>query len=1110
MDVRFTDKQLAAINHNDGNIVVSASAGSGKTKVMVERLIRLISEDRADVKDILAVTFTKLAAGEIKERLGKALIGRIREGKDIKRLKKQLSDLPMASISTIDSFLNSLLRKYFYLADVDPSFSIVADAEEITLKNSAISEVFERLYDANDEDLNNLLNVFLKKRNDENLKKIILGLYGFLESETDGDLFLRNAADAYTEEGLKTIDNRLIGRFVEKIGLYSDDIDELINRASSLQIVKYVTFLSLLKRYVCDVLGNKDLDGLLKFASFKEKRPVIQPKDDDAKRELQNDVKDLCDSFKKISEDISKFFYADFNDRVKDLQGPARIMKSLIKVVGLFREEYSLQKREKNVLDYSDVSHVAYKLLQTDEVKEDLKASYKYIFVDEYQDTNGIQESIFRLLENNNLFLVGDVKQSIYGFRGCFSENFSARIDESQSQGAHIELDANFRSSKAVVDTVNKIFADTMTKKTMGFDYKKSPMVYGELYGDYAGETKLFYYSGDEEKDKLDVGVYSIEKHLAHEQKQKINYEKLVVYAVKQARGMQIYDLKKNELRSATYEDIAVLNRTVKSGVDKVVKELEAAGIPTVSENKRSIETYPEIQLLVNILECLVMPDNDIALAATLKSSIGNLSDLELKKIRDNCPSGSFYQAAVKYSQTDDSTGKKIAEFFAYLRRIRLLSAFEGVPTLLRRIMREKSLTAQFIGSEGGEYKLGRIEVFISQGYKGSKEMFVDEFLENISDALSSMTAPSVGGGEAVSVISMHGSKGLEFPIVIVAGVDRNWNAIDSREEISLSRNVGVGLKVYDENTKVAKNSVVKEYVGLLKREENLKEELRLLYVALTRAQSALYVVAKKAPQEQMKKDIFECKKQLDLMCLKHFDCEEVYFSDLAYCGETKEKRPLVLPQSNETAEKEIKKYLDFSYPYKDDTLLSVKRTVTEISKSAPEKDFSETEYVKPIFSGSDVETGNAYHKFLELLDFSKINDNGLIDRLFDENFTEDEKNIIDIEKVKRILELGIFEEIKDYKLYKEQPFIVTIPPSFAGESGEENLLLQGVIDLLCVNGDQTIIVDYKHSNKKKEDLVNTYRKQLELYRYAVEKALNKKVVKKVLVNLMRVEQIEL
>ena len=1102
---KFTEKQLAVISHDYGNMVVSASAGSGKTSVMIERLIRLIVEGKAEVKQILAVTFTRMAAQEMRERLEKAIVAKLKEGKNTEMLKKQLGDLPSASISTIDSFLNSLIKKYFYLVGVDPSFTIIAEAEESAVKSFALKEVFENLYETDDPDVKKLLSVFIKKRKDDVLKKTILSVYDFAESETDDEEYYRKALYNYTENGLKTIDNRLIARFIQSLNRLLPQIISLDCQAKADNLPAVTNYLASVAEIIENAKRLRTIESLKEVSAFSLTRPKLRKT-----LLIYDDFAQFFADFKTIQNEIAEFFYADFDDRLSDLNTPREILESIIRIVKAFKEEYSAQKKDINALDYSDLSHIGYKLLNNEEVLNDVKETYKFIFVDEYQDTNGIQESIFKLLENENLFVVGDVKQSIYGFRGCVSDNFAARIKNAATEKSHVELDSNFRSAKAVVETVNNVFSFAMTQSTMGEDYSLHPMIYGNLYGEYRGASELFYCNYKSEKPLLDIGVYSVEKHLEAEKNEKINYEKLIVHAVKKALEQEITvfdENKKPVKRLAGYGDIAVLSRTVKTGVDRIVKELEAAGIPTVSENERSIESYPEIQLIINILKCVLAPDEDIPLATALLSPVGGLTDADLKTVKEASFNVDFNQAVLNYRLKGDEIAKKIDDFYSYLGRIRLFSTFEGVSDLLRRIVREKSLDVYFSGRPGGEYKLDRINAFIAAGETNGKR-FLEDFMENLDDAIADMTVPSTGGVNAVSVMSMHASKGLEFPVVIVTGVNRDWNSMDQREEVSLSRSAGIGVKIYDENTKKARNSAVKDYVSLIKRDDNLKEELRLLYVALSRAKCLLYVVSKTKPDDDYNKDIFRAKRQIDLFLERHIKCTEIPVSELVSETEKEERRSFILQPHDEALKEKIAEYVNFVYPYEKDTTLSLKRTVTEIVTSPINADAEENTYM-PIFSSSDALTGTAYHKFLELIDFDKIDDNGLIDRLFDEKFTAEERSLIDVSQIRRILGLKIFSEIKGYKTYKEQPFIVSLPPLFAGESGTEDLLLQGVIDLLCVKDDEAIIIDYKHSGKSLTKLKETYSKQLDLYAYAVEKALGKKVVKKVLVNVKSAEETE-
>ncbi len=1105
---KFTEKQRAVIDHDFGNIVVSASAGSGKTSVMIERLIRLIEEDKASVKDILAVTFTRMAASEMREKLSKAIIQKIKEGKDVKRMKEELDNISSASISTIDSFLNGLIKKYFYLVDVDPSFSIVAEGEQKIIQATALDEVLERLYDEGGEHIERLTSVFNRGRSDRNLREQILKVYEFIESQTDEFAYLEYSLSNYSKEGVKRIEEWFVERFRKRLQAVFRDISKLDDKAKEVS-KKFYDFCEALIAEALAFLQNPSVESCRIYSLYTPLKPRLVKSDSLEVKEISEEAALVLERVKAIKADIKAVFLDGEEERIEKAKASGEILESLIFVVKLFYQEYSQLKREKNLLDYSDLSHFAYRLLQIKEVQNDVKSTYKFVLVDEYQDTNGIQEAIFQLLKNGNQFIVGDVKQSIYGFRGCDSSIFQSRIEVAEQVSAHVELDWNFRSAKSVIDSVNKVFSCAMTVDSFGVDYKSHPMVYGRLYGDYNGEATVYYVDEKKEKTKApNMGVYSIEKGLKEDVKTSQKIEGAVRLLVEKSLNKSIFDVKEGRMRPVEYKDIAILVRKNKGIADRVLKELDMAGIPVLSESKRSIGDYPEIAAIINILECIYTHDNDVALCAALKSPMGGLSDKELLTVRQDGGEGSFFKACNKCMTRADLIGAKLRSFFDYLKDIRLLANFEGAPTIVRRIMNEKDFYSKILSERGGELKLKRIERFLAEGRKGDEELSVGDFLDALSTSLSDMTLSSGGGDNAVKIVSMHSSKGLEYPVVIIAELAEQWNRVDAKSEIRLDRVGGVGLKYYDHATKKAEDNIVCQYVKALKGDGNFKDELRLLYVAMTRAKCILNVVVKKPLQEEHVLDLSKVSSHVDLLAQSDMDYVDFEVEERAF--EKEERRKPIIPEPEKSLVDEMKSFVSFSYPYEKDTRLSLKRSVTAVTKSGLEKEEDLYFEIAPIFGGSDVETGNAYHRFLELVDFEKINDNGYIDGLLDSNLLKNERNILQKEVCLNILKSSVFEKLKGYKLYREQPFIVTVPPLLAFEEGSDDVLLQGTIDLLAIKNGRAIIVDYKHSGARRQTLVERYKKQLELYAYAVEKSLNVEVEALYILNLKTALLIEL
>ena len=1103
----YNKNQLKVIQSEGGSLVVSASAGSGKTTVMIERLIRLIAGGKCDVKDILCVTFTKKAAGEMRDKLSRAIIEKIKRGEDVERMRKQLSDLPLAAISTVDSFLHSLVSKYFYLAGVDSKFSIVDEADSAVMKASSLSEVFERLYEANDPDMLALLRTFVKRRSDEGLKGVILSIYTFMDNEINGYDYLERSLHNYTEEGLKEVEKRLIARLLIDIDKYREMIFDLYLQSRSLGVKKYEDYY--LEYYnLFDIIKNDQSENAVStFLDWKKSRPRVSGGGAvDALKEQAEAVAKRLAEWKKT---LKKPFEPTFDERLEMTKASGKIIQSLIKVIKLFDEEYSRQKADKNLLDYADLSKKAYELLSLPDVREELKKTYKYIFVDEYQDTNAVQEGIFRLLENQNLFIVGDVKQSIYGFRGCNSDIFANRMREGEEGGFHVALNENYRSSEAVIEGVNSVFSRVMTKAVSGTDYAASPMIYGDLYGGYEGECALYAPEKSSAQAGVIEGVYSVEKHLSLQEGAVATEERLIHYLVNKSLNKSVFDLKTKKTRPANYGDIAILVRTNPRG-DKIAKELSLGGIPVVTDSGRSLFDYPEIKQVVNLLEFIYCGDNDVALAAALKSPVGCFTDEELVAVRRFAPKKTFVEAAFVGASDGGEIGLRLKEFFDYIGELKTVSKIKGVPTILRKVIKDKSYDVKILAGRGGGLKLKRIEGFISQCNRGGKEITLGEFIKNKESLLEKMSL-SIGGEEnAVRVVSMHSSKGLEWPIVIVAGLSGDWNRNDSRSEIIVDRDCGLGLKFYDALKRVRRDTTVHQYVKMSKEDANLRDEMRLMYVAMTRAKSILYIVSKNPLKEESKEGNF--RGHVDFLRTGDMPYFEVDGESLKDLAKTDGRRKVILPpvpDKEGDLYKDVAKHVGFVYPYEKDTRLSIKRTVTDISGAFKERLSDEPSY-KPIFGDSFVLKGNAYHRVLELADFDKIGDNGYIEALLKEKLTEEEQSAVTLDRVKDILSSPIFEKLKGYKLYKEHPFIVTVPPEMAGESGDEEVLVQGVIDLLAIKGDNAVIVDYKHSHKGREALKATYKKQLELYSYAVEKATGKRVEGLIIFNILSLEEIVL
>lgn len=1097
-----TENQQKAIDFEKGNVAVTASAGSGKTSVMIDRFIRLVLEKKAEVKEVLAVTFTRLAAAELKERLAKAIRENLANKQDVKYLKKQLDELPAANISTVHSFCSSVIKRYFYLVGVEANFAIAEDEAVEDIKNLAISALFDDLYEAEDEDFLSLLRIFSKSRKDKGLRTVVLDLYNYASSEEDDERFLRASVELYTEENHKIAEEKLLTGIIEKLRPFIEQMKEYAPMLSPSKDKKYIEYMSGAVAEFERFAGAPTDENIALCFGAKRRKPSRSKKDSELITELGALLERYKDVFDKQRDIIDDVFCVDSSERTKRTLSSGEVMRKLVDLTLKFKERFQAEKTERGVLDYSDLEHKTFEILKNEEACKELAESFKYIFVDEYQDTNGIQEAIFRLLARDNLFIVGDIKQSIYGFRGSDPTIFERRLTENET----IELQENFRSTETIVNAVNKVFCRVM--KGGAVDYAKSPMKYGGLYPNERGYAAIEYVAkdkkGDAEGDAI-KGVYGIKKHLeCKKDALTCGRHALVKKIIEDNVGTKFIDRKGNE-RYLGYGDIMIVSRTNSYG--DILSELIRSGIPVTSEAEVSIEEYYEINLMADILTTVyTLAKDDLALISVLKSPIVSLKDEDLLKIRNANREGDFHSAVRAYAEGEsDETAQKLKGFYEYLKRIKLLSSAEGCGKLLRRIVEEKHIDLDILSMPCGKARISRLDRFLNGLKLNGEDVFLSEFIEKKDILMQRSTASASGGEDSVSIMTIHKSKGLEAPVVIVVGLDHSIHKGHLKESIYKNRKLGFGLDYYDVENKTKEPTVVKKYIAQENSKQALAEEARLLYVALTRAEVRLFVVTDSGFGENKAEpeNIFDFFTADDMEYIERTRDEVMSATALT-------ERDIVLPPPDEKLKNEIAGYLDFVYPFEGDITLPLKRTVTELNALSYESE--PITPLSPVFSADvgDIEHGNAYHKFLELCSLDKARlteDLGALS--LSGAMNEEDLAILDKEKLARILALDIFDKIKDYDKFREQPFIVNIPPELAGESGSSEILLQGVIDLLAVKGEEAVVIDYKFSVKDDDALKERYKKQLELYSFAVEKVTGLKVVGKYLVNLLKERVVE-
>lgn len=1126
----YTPDQRKAVIAEGRNVLVSASAGSGKTFVMIERVIRLIVEGKAEVGEILAVTYTTAAAEEMKQKLVKAIIAEINAGRDVARFRKALSEVPTASISTFHSFCANLIRTYFYALDVDPSVSVADENQAGELKNKALDSLFESLYETRNEDFLYLVRIMGRSRGDDSLKETVKKLYEFASSEKSAEEFLTKAAENITEKSFYKSENELYGIFAAYIKELIRIGENLTSLAANYGYAVYVEYVGELLVKLKTCLNAKDFRSLIKAAGLSvPKAPRTTSKDDEDLAAYKGKLEYFKKKCKDVYDDIREASPND--DEEKDLSeylSTACATKALCRLTIDFGKEYARLKADAAALDFADLEHFAYRLLsENPDVLSAVKQKYKYVFADEYQDVNGIQEAILSLISSDNAFMVGDVKQSIYAFRGCNPDIIAAKFERyERGEGETVSLDANFRSTDAVLAAVNKTFSPIMTKDFGGTDYKNNPMTGSGKYPQGYGETILIEIPEAEKEKTIKGGVYDIVDDVnAPAPKAAFAEGAVVANIVRKEAGGKVYDLKAKREREVTPKDFAVLTRNSSGFPTEIVRHLKRNDIPVSSSAKNPVGDYPEIKLLKDLLKIIVRFADDAPLFACLKSAIGGVSEAEAAEIKRAAYAAITSDTGDKPAATkkptfadcyrwyllsgeDENIRNKLKNFDEYISKIRLLSGFENAGEILSRVLSETGLDLEILSQKNGEIRLSRVERFIAEAGSGENGLSVSKFLTRAESDDGDVSVGSSDGDDSVTVTSMHASKGLEYPIVILAGLGKRFNLDDTKKEILTDRYEGIALKFYDEESKRTKITLPRAAFKERARLNAIKEEMRVFYVAMTRAECKLYLVTSEPVEENDDfTSILFANKFSDFIKTKYFD--KKITADDTEIGDGEDVREVYISKDRPALTDLIRKNLSFIYPYEEDVNLPVKRAVTSLAEDATTDDDEMTEIRLPV-DKTTRERGIAYHAFLQHAD-SFYEDAGV---LFEKiktgkKLTDEQLALLSEEKLRKILRAPLFEEIRGYKFYKEQPFIAQMAANEISDTNATgDVLVQGIIDLLAVKGDKAIIVDYKYSKKSISHLKETYAYQLALYKKAVEKTLKLKVEKTILFNLNTVESI--
>ena len=1157
---QWTEQQINAIESTGGSVLVSAAAGSGKTAVLVERVIRMITAEAnpVDVDRLLVVTFTRDAAAEMKQRLSAVLNELLEKDPFNPHLLRQSKLLHTASISTIDSFCGDLVKEYFHTLGVSADYRIADNSELELMKLSAMDAAIEYLYNEGGAAFSQLLDAFSGKGGDIKLRETVFKIERFLETQPFPDEWLDEMLRGYSESNIAdSVWGKILTEYASPVAAYGVSMTEnsikLLDNADDKLRDKLLPFFENDLAYFANLqeklLGtswNAVVDAIHSFDN-KTMRAPNGYTDDEIKLAVFANRAVVRDNVKRLK----KYFCRNEEEARTELFE----LQQLVGVLFALTREYIAQldalKRKRNVLTFADTELLAVKLLATsdgnggyEKTEQGIEISQRYdaVIVDEFQDVNDVQDLIFRCVSDNerNMFVVGDVKQCIYGFRQAKPQIFVERRESYNRYNsaqpvypATIILDKNFRSRREVCDAVNFIFSRLMTKETAQITYTREEYLnVGAQYTAANGcETELTVIDKSQFPDEE---AATLEAHYIARRIREIMSSEMTV------TDGQIQ-------RKPTYGDFAVMLRSTKTIAAEMVKQLSADGIPAYCEDNESVFDTMEVKVLLNILRIIDNPALDIPLLSVLCSPIYGFTPDELAQIRAKNRYMSLYSALQAFRRHSAKTDA----FLLQLEKLRSYAYVSTVDELIGRVLEVTSLGAVTCAVNGGDTPTQNLNILrhFARGYEsgGSKNLsdfvfYIDRLIDNDVD-LPSASSTDVDSLNGVRVLSVHKSKGLEYPFCFLAGTAKKFNKRDLRSDVLIDNVAGLGIR---RKSGVCRYSTLPRLAVEIEIERNeVAEELRILYVALTRAREKLMVIGSLANadayiQKMASQLIFgsvidpytvnssQC--ILDWMTLcalvnpstrrdmlknsQQIALRESYPTWIFHLIQSAEE--LVSPSDNQETLANaltlhddsavnyleiLQKNLGFVYRNQDATMLPQKVSASQIAH-AESGDYFEKIIVKPKFLNADntsaVERGTAHHLFLQYCDFAAARSNltAEIEHLKSNGaLSLTQADLIDTVALQKLLATKLFDRvIASPKLYREEQFTVKIHPSLIYDDysgGDAEIVMQGAVDLAFEEDGQLVIVDYKTDRVRDiRKLVTLYQKQLDLYREALSQSL--------------------
>lgn len=1151
MAEKLTPQQHQAVWDRGGDLLVSAAAGSGKTKVLVDRLLGYVMDEKdpANLDDFLIITYTKAAAAELRAKIAAKLTEHLAEQPENRHLQRQMQRLYLAKISTVHGFCGDILRQYAYLLDLPADFRVADENECRELQDSVMAKVLEQAYETPDEDFQCLVDTQSMGRDDRLIPQILLQVYHSARCHLDSQAWLDACVDNARTDHVEDAAQTLWGRYLmEDLFSYMDlQIEAMKSCAEQAGLAEGMEKPAAL---LLDTVGQLEAlrqcqtwDQVYTRRDIDYGRLVISKKCTD--QALAERIKAVRAACKKGLEKKLKSFACDSRQMLSDLQRCIPALRGMVALVRRFSQEYDRAKQARRVLDFGDLEHKALDLLLgkrragVTALAQEIGARFREVMVDEYQDSNAVQDAIFSALtaKRHNCFMVGDVKQSIYQFRladpSIFLEKYESFAPVEQAkpqQGRKVLLSANFRSGGGVIRGVNDIFAVCMSPAVGGLHYGEE-----EALREGIPHVPL----GEAEVELLTIPV------------QEATYEEepaVVADRIAQLLDGSHYVRQGESLRPVRAEDIAILLRSPGSVGGYFRAALEARGIRCASGGGEDLLQTEEIAVLRALLQTIDNPRQDIPLLAALTSPLFGFTAEDLAAFRGANRRGSIYDALGKWD-TD-----KARSFLDILQKLRKAARLQPLTQLLETVFYQTRIDSIYGAMTGGESRKKNLQTFCSLAadYEAVGRRDLSQFLRSL-EILSEkglIASEEQGAAGAVTLMSIHKSKGLEFPVVFVCGLSREFNRESVRAQVLCDKSLGLGLTAVDEKNRVRFPTIAKRAIAVKMAAESLSEEMRVLYVALTRARDKLIMTYAASDLES---DLRETALRMDVgsreLVTRDAVCpgqwvlmaalQRTEAGALFALGEkpqntspgepawhievtgAPEAADVVLTESSaaslpEDAVRAIGQGLSFRYAHEAATRSPSKQTATQ--RKGREKDAEAAEFAQlpkktvrnwrsPSFVAVKPEAtafGTAMHQCLQYIRYAACTDeNGVkqeVYRLVQEQFlSQEQADMVDCGKIAAFFATDLGQKLRrSENVLREFKFSIlddgrNYDPALAGEQ----ILLQGVVDCALIEEDGITVVDFKTDRVTEQTLPERaahYRPQVLAYASALERIYQKPV----------------